>query len=53
LDAPKTKAVAPEVTVERMAAWMAARYGLDVAAVLAEAEWILATVAGKKPEAPA
>jgi hypothetical protein len=46
LDAPKTQAVASDVTVERMAAWMAARYSLDVAAVLAEAERMLAEVRG-------
>jgi hypothetical protein len=42
LDAPKTLAV----SVEAMAEKMAERYGLEVVAVLAEAEWILGTVRG-------
>ena len=46
LDAPKTRAVAPDVTVERMVAWMAARYGLEAPTVLAEAERMLAEVRG-------
>jgi hypothetical protein len=44
LDAPKMLAVALETSVEQMAEKMAARYGLEVGAVLAEAEWILTEV---------
>ena len=47
LDAPKRVAVAMDVTPQEMAEKMAARYGLDVAAVLAEAEWILAEMRGE------
>jgi hypothetical protein len=46
LDAPRRVPVSVEMTARAMAEKMAARYGLEVAAVLAEAEWILAEVRG-------
>jgi hypothetical protein len=47
LDAPRQVAVGTEMTTQAMAEKMAVRYGLDVAAVLAEAEWILAEMRGE------
>jgi hypothetical protein len=47
LDAPRQVAVSVGVTVQQMAEKMAARYGLDVAEVLTEAEWILAEMRGE------
>ena len=46
LDAPRQVAVSVGVTVQQMAEKMAARYGLDVAEVRTEAEWILAEMRG-------
>ena len=49
LDAPRRVAVSGEMTVRAMAEKMAARYGLDMTVVLAEAEWILHQVASHGP----
>src|SRR5215212_3194424 len=46
LDAPRQVTVSVGVTVQQMAEKMAARYGLDVADLVAEAEWILADMRG-------
>src|SRR5215212_5566001 len=46
LDAPRQVAVSVGVTVQQMAEKMAARYGLDMAELVAEAEWILADMRG-------
>jgi hypothetical protein len=46
LDAPRQVAVSLEATTRAMADKLAARWGLDPAALIAEAEWILAEMRG-------
>ncbi len=50
LDAPRRHHVEGELSLQTFAETVAARYDLDLREVLAEAERIVATVAGKKPE---